>query len=70
MNETTIIPKYSTVVRLVNDQNGTYFLAEHPELEGCFSDGETIKEALANLQEVTEMTLKHLREHNLPIPPS
>jgi predicted RNase H-like HicB family nuclease len=68
MNETTNISQYSTVVRFVNDQDGAYYLVEHPELEGCFSDGETIEEALANLHEVTTMTLKHLREHNLPVP--
>ena len=60
--------RYSTIVRLNIDKDGTYYVAAHPELEGCFSDGETVEEALINLEEVTQMLLEHLREHKLPIP--
>lgn len=68
MKNNSLTPKYATIVRLVNDQDGMYYLAQHPELDECYSDGETVEEALANLEEVTEMVLEHLREHNLPIP--
>lgn len=61
-------PKYSTIIQLVSEQGQTYYLAEHPELEGCMSEGETPEEASANLQEVTAMLIEHLRENNLPIP--
>jgi predicted RNase H-like HicB family nuclease len=68
MKKTANAPEYSTIVQLVNDKDGMYYLAMHPELEGCFSDGSTIEEATANLAEVTEMLLEHLRENHLPIP--
>lgn len=62
------ITQYSTHVRLEQDGDELYYIAEHPEIEGCFSDGETVAEALNNLEEVTTIILDHLREHNLPIP--
>lgn len=57
---------YTTVVAL--DETGAY-LAWHPELVGCMSDGDTPGEAIANLSEAREMTLEHLRQHDLPVPP-
>ncbi len=60
--------KYSTIVGLRVDQDGTYYLARHPEIDGCLSEGATPEEALSNLEEVTEMILSHLRENDLPIP--
>jgi len=68
MNQKNNFSEYSTFVRLVVDGDGTYFLASHPEIENCFSDGKTMEEALGNLGEVTEMVLEHLRVNNLPIP--
>ena len=62
------IPKYTTIVQLASAPEGLYYIARHPEIENCFSDGQTVEEALANLQEVTRMTLEHLQEHHLPIP--
>lgn len=59
---------YTTIVRLEKDGDNLYYIAEHPEIEGGFSDGETVQEALENLQEVTSMILEHLDQHNLPIP--
>lgn len=47
---------------------GQCWIAEHPELDGCFAQGDTEVEAIRNLVEVTEMWLEHMREYNLPIP--
>ena len=69
MSDKMNLPKYSTIVRLnIDKTDGTYYVALHPELEGCFSDGETPEDALTNLEEVTRMLLDHLQEHQLPIP--
>jgi predicted RNase H-like HicB family nuclease len=65
MSDNKCESRYSTVVRLIHDKVGTYYLASHPELEGCFSDGHTIQEALENLEEVTQMLLEHLQEYKL-----
>lgn len=62
------IPKYSTIVRLTVDQDEMYYIAAHPEIEGCFSDGATVEEALTNLEEVTIIALEHLYEHKFAIP--
>lgn len=62
------IAKYTTLVQLASAPDGLYYIARHPDLENCFSDGQTAEEALENLEEVTRMTLEHLQENNLPIP--
>ena len=62
------IPQYTTIVQLAIAPDGLYYIAKHPELENCFSDGQTVEEALENLEQVTRMTLEHLQEYHLPIP--
>ena len=37
--------------------NGAYF-AICPELKGCFTQGDTYEEAVANLKELVEVTIK------------
>ncbi|MBI5873899.1 MAG: type II toxin-antitoxin system HicB family antitoxin [Candidatus Omnitrophica bacterium] len=39
-----------------------------PALPGCTSQGETIKEALANIKEAMELYLWSLKDDKLPIP--
>ena len=38
------------------DEDG-FFVAVNPSLAGCYSQGKTIAEALANVQEATELCL-------------
>src|SRR4051794_23115399 len=45
------------------------FLAEAPELPGCFTAGETEEEALANLKEAMAGWFESQLERDLPIPP-
>lgn len=59
---------YSTIVSLQSNEDGMYYVARHPEIEECLSEGATPEEALTNLEEVTGMILAHLREHSLPVP--
>jgi predicted RNase H-like HicB family nuclease len=56
---------YTTVI--ARDRDGSY-TAWHPEFEACLSDGETVGEARANLDEVRGMVLAHYAEHGIPWP--
>lgn len=44
------------------------FLATHPELIGCMAQGANVKEAVDNLNEVTEEYILSLLEDDLPVP--
>jgi predicted RNase H-like HicB family nuclease len=46
------------------DEDG-FFVATNPLLEGCYSQGKTIEEALKNIQEATELCLEEIAEDDL-----
>jgi predicted RNase H-like HicB family nuclease len=48
------------------DEDG--FWAEVPALSGCFSQGETIEETIANTKEAIELHISCLREDGEEIP--
>lgn len=61
--------RYQTVVRLEETTEGdTCYVAYHPELPNCISQGATPEEAEANLAEATAMVIEHLLAHDLPVP--
>ena len=61
--------KYITIIRLGETADGSYcYVAFHPELPGCMSQGETLEEAEENLREATEMVIRHLLSNHLPVP--
>jgi len=49
-------------VILEEDETGGYVVI-NPSLEGCYSQGETIEEALANIKEATELCLKDAKSN-------
>lgn len=51
------------------DETGGYWV-EVPSLPGCFSQGATQEEALANIKEAIEGHISVLREVGEPIPPA
>lgn len=53
--------------RLTVEEDGG-FVAEHPDLPGCISQGETAEEARRNLDEARELWLESRRENGLPKP--
>jgi len=57
--------KYSVVVHEADE--GGYWL-EVPALPGCYSQGETIEDALKNAREAIELYLEALHEDGAPIP--
>lgn len=57
-NEQTVFP-----VILQEESDGGYFVI-NPAFEGCYSQGNTMEEALANIREATELCLEEAREEN------
>ncbi len=53
---------------LVRDEQDGGFVAEHPDLEGCFSEGDTADEAVAHLDEARELWIETRRTARLPVP--
>lgn len=54
-------------VILQEESEGGFFVA-NPAFEGCYSQGDTMEEALANIQEATELCLEEAREeHRQPV---
>ena len=65
------VPRYVTIVQLHEATDGSQcYVAYHPELPTCMSQGETPEEAEANLVEATHLALDHLAVNGLPIPPA
>ena len=54
-------------VILEREEQGTYS-AYVPALPGCFSQGDTVEEALQNSREAIECHIESLRKDGLPIP--
>ncbi|MEW5872751.1 MAG: type II toxin-antitoxin system HicB family antitoxin [Chloroflexota bacterium] len=44
-------------VLIERDEDG-YYVGEVPQLQGCYSQGKTIDELLANMQEVIQLCLE------------
>ncbi len=60
---------YKTILfrNKVNDNEYAY-VAVHPELNGCYAQGDTPEEAYANLEGVTITHIEHLLLNGLDIP--
>ncbi|MBY0308760.1 MAG: type II toxin-antitoxin system HicB family antitoxin [Phycisphaerales bacterium] len=58
----------SFAVVLLPQPEGGYFV-QCPSLPGCYSQGETVEESLANIREAIKLVLEDLRERNEPVPP-
>lgn len=54
-------------VVLVPQPEGGFFV-ECPALPGCYSQGESVGESLANIKEAIELVLEDLRATGQPIP--
>ena len=60
--------KYPTQLTEIPAEDGGGYLIEIPLLKGCVSDGETITEALNNIEEAKEEWFAYMLENNLSIP--
>lgn len=54
-------------VILIPDETGGYTV-EVPSLPGCFSEGDTREEALANIQDAIEGFIEMLQAGGYPVP--
>ena len=54
-------------VILVPQPEGGYFV-ECPALPGCYSQGETVEEALANITEAIALVLEDMADQGEPVP--
>ncbi|MHB8629354.1 MAG: type II toxin-antitoxin system HicB family antitoxin [Aggregatilineales bacterium] len=66
----TAVPGLTTTKRqviLIPDETGGYTV-EVPSLPGCFSEGDTVDEALANIQEAITLWIEDALEHNEEVP--
>lgn len=57
--------EYSVVIH--KEEEGGYWV-EVPALPGCYSQGETLEETLANAKEAIELYLEVLREESQAVP--
>jgi len=62
------MPKYEII--LYWSQSDEAFIAEVPELPGCAADGNTYKEALANVEIIIQEWLETAKQLGRPIPTS
>ncbi len=60
---------YDFRVLLEPDEAGGY-VASCPSLPGCYSQGETVEEAMANIKEAIELTLEDMNERGETVPDS
>lgn len=56
------------IVLIHRAEEGGYW-AEVPALEGCFAQGETVEETLADAREAVASHIAALREYGDPVPP-
>lgn len=54
-------------VVLIPDETGGY-VVEVPSLPGCYSQGETIEEALENIKEAIELHIESMIAHGEDVP--
>jgi len=54
-------------ILLEPDETGGYVVT-CPSLPGCYSQGDTIDEAIGNIKEAIMTCLEDMQEQNLPIP--
>lgn len=55
-------------VIIEEDERGGY-VAVCPAFEGCYTQGDTVEEALANIREAIELCLEELRAEGREVPP-
>jgi antitoxin HicB len=58
--------KYAVIIE--KSQGGSYS-AYVPDLPGCTTCGDSIKEIRINIREAVSLYIESLREHNEPVPP-
>lgn len=61
------MPEHTFTVVIEQDEDGV-FVATCPALQGCYTQGQTYEEAMANIREAIELHLEARRNLGEPIP--
>lgn len=61
------MPEHTFTVVIELDEDGV-FVATCPALQGCYTQGQTYEEAMANIREAIELHLEARRNLGEPIP--
>lgn len=56
---------YEFTVLIERDEDG-FYVAEVPDLKGCYTQGKTLEEALKNIKEVIELCIEAEGKKELP----
>ena len=59
---------YPLTIRHLSEEEGGGYLAEAFDLNGCIADGETIEEAIHNLQDAINSWIRTAQELGRPVP--
>jgi predicted RNase H-like HicB family nuclease len=59
---------YPALIERIPEEDGGGFLAKHPDLEGCMSDGESMEEALENLKDAKREWISFCLDEGISIP--
>ena len=59
---------YDFKVIVEPDEEAGGYVVSCPALEGCYSQGETVEEALANIEEAILLCLEDLQAQAMPLP--
>jgi len=59
--------KYQFAVVIEKDENGV-FISSCPALQGCYSQGDTREEAIANLKDAIRLHIESRKDLGEPIP--
>lgn len=51
-----------------DEKGNSYYVARHPELDGCMAQGQTREEALASLHEARELYIQALLKRGIEVP--
>lgn len=60
--------EYPIKMEKISDNHGTYWIAEHPDLPGCETHGDSREEALLNLDDAKKGWIYTALVENVPIP--
>ena len=59
---------YPITIRPLTEQEGSGFLAEVPDLPGCMADGQTVDEAMQDIQDAIQSWIKTAEAAHDPVP--
>jgi predicted RNase H-like HicB family nuclease len=59
---------YPIIIERLSDEDGGGYIARVPDLPGCFADGETDAEALANAHDAIACWIDHARARGQFVP--